>query len=406
MNTAVSNKSGIKNVKTVRDFDLSGKRVLVRVDFNVPLDKSLNITDDTRIRASLPTVQYVLDQGGFAVLMSHLGRPEGKSVSTMSLSPASKRLSELLKKEVVQCSDCVGERVKEELKALSPLRPVAVLENLRFHPEEEKNDANFARQLAENGELYINDAFGSSHRAHASIEAITQYVPSGAGFLLEKEIQYLGEAMQHPQKPFVAILGGSKVSDKIGVVENLISKVDKIIIGGAMAYTFLRAQGVDIGDSKCEKDKIDLAKHILETAKKNNVEILLPVDHLTVQKVDENAPAKVEGPAISSGRLGVDIGPKTIENFSKALETAKTVIWNGPMGIFEMNAFSNGSRQIASRLAQLKGAVTVIGGGDTASCVTGFGLADKMTHISTGGGASLEYLEGKILPGIAALTSK
>ncbi len=403
METVISKKSTPKNVKTIRDFDLRGKRVLIRVDFNVPLDKNLNITDDTRIRASLPTIQYALDHGAKVVLMSHLGRPDGKPVSSMSLSPASKRLSELLKREVIQCSDCVGPRVKEELAALDETHSIAVLENLRFYSAEEKNDAAFAKQLAENADIYINDAFGSSHRAHASIEAITKFLPSGAGFLLEKEIEYLGNSIQHPKKPFMAILGGSKVSDKIGVVENLIFKVDKILIGGAMAYTFLKVQGIDIGDSKFEKDKTELAKNILEKARQNQVEILLPVDHVTVQKVDENAPTQVEGPSISAGRLGVDIGPKTVELFSKALDAAKTVIWNGPMGIFEMNAFANGSRQIALKLAELKDATTVIGGGDTASCVTGFGLETKMTHISTGGGASLEYLEGKILPGIAAL---
>ena len=394
--------------KTIRDFNLKGKRVLIRVDFNVPLDKNLKITDDNRIQASLPTILYALEKGARVILMSHLGRPEGKQVSSMSLAPASARLAELIKKDVIQCSDCVGSRVKEELSHLSDQSPVAVLENLRFSPLEEKNDADFARQLAENGDIYINDAFGSSHRAHASIEAITKYLPSGAGFLLEKEIQYLGEAMQNPKKPFVAILGGSKVSDKIAVVENLISKVDKIVIGGAMAYTFLKVQGVEIGSSKYEKDKTDLAKSILEKAKQNKVEILLPVDHLAVQKVEDGAPFKIEGPGISAGCYGVDIGPKTIEFFGKALETAKTVIWNGPMGIFEMQAFSKGSLEVARKLAEItgRGATTVIGGGDTAACVISFGLAEKMSHISTGGGASLEYLEGKTLPGIAALQDK
>jgi len=392
--------------KTIRDFDLRGKRILIRVDFNVPLDKSLHVTDDNRIRASLPTIQYALDHGAKVVLMSHLGRPEGKPVSSMSLSPASKRLSELIKKEVIQCSDCVGSRVKEELSVLNGVRSVAVLENLRFYPDEEKNNADFAKKLAENGDIYINDAFGSSHRAHASIDAVTKFLPSGAGFLLEKEIRYLGDAMQSPKKPFIAILGGSKVSDKIGVVENLIGKVDKILIGGAMAYTFLRAQGIEIGDSKYEKDKLDLARSILDKAKQAKVEILLPVDHVTVQKVDAAAPVKVEEPGISAGRLGVDIGPKTVELFSKTLDSAKTVIWNGPMGIFEMQPFANGSREIALKLSQLKDAVTVIGGGDTAACVIGFGLDGKMTHISTGGGASLEYLEGKALPGILALSDR
>ena len=404
MDAVLSPKVSRLSVKTIRDFELRGKRVLIRVDFNVPLDKDLRVTDDNRIRASLPTIQYALERGAKVVLMSHLGRPDGRPVSSMSLTPATNRLAELLKRDVVQCSDCVGARMKEELRALDAGKDVAVLENLRFHPEEEKDDPAFAKQQAENGQIYINDAFGSSHRAHASIHAITQYLPSGAGLLLEKEIRYLGEAVQSPKKPFVAVLGGSKVSDKIGVVENLIAKVDKILIGGAMAYTFMKVQGLEIGDSKYEKDKTDLARSILEKAKQKGVAILLPADHVTVQKVDENAPTRVEGPGISAGRLGVDIGPKTVEQFSRALESAKTVIWNGPMGIFEMKPFANGSRQIATKLSELKDAVTVIGGGDTAACVIGFGLEGKMTHVSTGGGASLEYLEGKVLPGIAALS--
>ena len=392
--------------KTIRDFDLRGKRVLIRVDFNVPLDKNLNITDDNRIQASLPTIKYALEQGAKVVLMSHLGRPDGKPVSSMSLSPVAKRLAELLKTEVVQCSDCIGPRVKEELKRLDGPCSVALLENLRFNPNEEKNDPEFSKALAENGQIFINDAFGSSHRAHASIEGITKYLPSGAGFLLEKEIKYLGEAMQAPKKPFAAILGGAKVSDKIGVVENLIEKVDKILVGGAMAYTFLKVQGIEIGASKFEKDKLDLAKDILDKAKKKNVEILLPIDHVCVQRVDENAPTKIEGPAISAGWFGVDIGPKTIDLFCRALDPVKTVVWNGPMGIFEMKPFAKGSYEVALKLSKLQGATTVIGGGDTAACVIGFGLENKMSHISTGGGASLEYLEGKILPGIAALEDK
>jgi phosphoglycerate kinase len=392
--------------KTIRDFDLRGKRVLLRVDFNVPLDKNLNITDDTRIRATLPTIRYALDHGAKVILMSHLGRPEGRPVSSMSLSPAAKRLSELLHQEVIQCSDCTGPRVKEELSRLNGSVSAALLENLRFNPNEEKNDPVFSKALAAQGDLYINDAFGSSHRAHASIEGITKFLPSGAGFLLEKEIQYLGEALKKPRKPFVAILGGSKVSDKIGVVEQLISKVDKILIGGAMAYTFLKVQGIGIGSSKFEKDKTDLARTILEKAGQNGIEILLPVDHKVVQKVDESAAMKVEGPSISPEWLGVDIGPKTVQLFCEALDSAKTVVWNGPMGIFEMKPFSKGSYEIALKLSKLEGATTVIGGGDTAACVTDFGLEGKMTHISTGGGASLEFLEGKILPGIAALQDK
>ncbi|MEI8345598.1 MAG: phosphoglycerate kinase, partial [Candidatus Omnitrophota bacterium] len=389
------------------DFNLKDKRVLIRVDFNVPLDKQQNITDDNRIQASLPTIRYALEQGATVVLMSHLGRPDGKPVASMSLLPCAKRLSELLKEPVIQCSDCIGPKAKEELAGLGTGGTrVAVLENLRFHPEEEKNDAAFARALAESGQIYINDAFGSSHRAHASIEAVTKDLPSGAGFLLEKEIKYLGEAVDQPRKPFVAILGGSKVSDKIGVVENLVGKVDKIIIGGAMAYTFLKVQGVDIGLSRYEKDKLDLAKAILDKAAANRVEILLPIDHVVADKAEENAPTRIEGPAIKTPGLGVDIGPKTIELFCAALDSAKTVVWNGPMGIFEMKPFARGSRAIADKLGSLKDAVTIVGGGDTAACVIGFGLAEKMSHISTGGGASLEYLEGQILPGIAALEDK
>ncbi|MBI2094970.1 MAG: phosphoglycerate kinase [Candidatus Omnitrophica bacterium] len=392
--------------KTIRDFDLRGKRALIRVDYNVPLDKELKITDDNRIRATLPTIRYALDHGAKVVLMSHLGRPEGKPVSSMSLSPAAKRLSELLHTEVIQCSDAVGDRVKQELSRLEGATQVALLENLRFSAAEEKNDEAFARALAQNGDVYINDAFGSSHRAHASIVGVTKHLPSGAGFLLEKEIRYLGEAMSVPRKPFVAILGGSKVSDKIGVVENLISKVDKILIGGAMAYTFLKVKGVEIGSSRCEKDKLELAAAILEKAKAARVDILLPVDHLTVQKVEAGALSRVEGPSISPGWLGVDIGPKTIELFRSALDPAKTVIWNGPMGVFEMQPFAKGSYEIALKLTRMSGATTVIGGGDTAACVIGFGFEGKVTHISTGGGASLEYLEGKELPGIAALEDR
>jgi phosphoglycerate kinase len=397
----------VKRTKTIRDLDLRGKRVLIRVDFNVPLDKDLKVTDDTRIRASVPTIQYALDHGAKVVLMSHLGRPDGKPVSSMSLSPASKRLAEILKRDVIQCSDCIGPRVQEELRGLDAGKDVAVLENLRFYAQEEKNDPAFAKELAANGQLYVNDAFGSSHRAHASIEAVTHHLPSAAGLLLEKEIKYLGEAMQKPQKPFVAILGGSKVSDKIGVIENLIDKVDRIIVGGAMAYTFFKAKGGAIGSSRYEKDKLDLARQILEKAAAKNVQFLLPVDNLVVQKFDENAPSQIaEAGKFPEGWEGVDIGPKTAELYKKTLDDAKTVVWNGPMGVFEMKNFAKGSLAIAEKLAEItkKGAITVIGGGDTAACVTIFKYDDKMSHISTGGGASLEYLEGKVLPGVAALS--
>jgi phosphoglycerate kinase len=395
--------------KTIRDFDLRNKRVLIRVDFNVPLDKEFRITDDNRIQASLPTIRYALEQGAKVVLMSHLGRPDGKPVSSMSLSPASKRLSELLKEEVVQCSDCIGPRVKEELKQLDSGARVAVLENLRFYAQEEKNDADFARQLAENGQIYVNDAFGSSHRAHASIAAITKNLPSGAGLLLEKEIKYLGDAVQNPKKPFVAILGGSKVSDKIGVIENLIEKVDKILIGGAMAYTFFKAQGKEIGKSRFEKDKLDLANLILAKAKAKGVELLLPIDSVVVERFEETAPTRiVEAGKFPPTTEGVDIGPKTRELFSKALEGVKTVVWNGPMGVFEMKPFAAGTLAVAEKIVEItkQGATTVIGGGDTAAAIIHFNLADKVSHVSTGGGASLEYLEGQELPGIAALENK
>lgn len=401
--------ASVYSKKTIRDFDLQGKRVLIRVDFNVPLDKELHVTDDNRIRASVPTIEYALKHGAQVVLMSHLGRPDGKRVDSMGLAPASKRLSEILKEPVIQCSDCIGPKVKEELAKLGPKNRVAVLENLRFYPDEEKNSADFAKQLAAAGSVYINDAFGSSHRAHASIEAITKFLPSGAGFLLEKEIKYLGESLEHPQKPFVAILGGAKVSDKIGVIERLIDRVDRILIGGAMAYTFFKAQGKKIGTSRFEKDKLDLALQLLETAKRKNVEIYLPVDSVVVEKFEETAPSKVVAAGdFPDGWQGVDIGPKTAELYAKVLSDAKTVIWNGPMGVFEMKPFAKGSQAVAQKLAEItgKGAVTVIGGGDTAACVIGFGLDSKMAHISTGGGASLEFLEGKVLPGIAALQDK
>ncbi len=394
--------------KTIRDFDLKGKRVLIRVDFNVPLDKSQNVTDDNRIKASLPTIEYALKAGAKkVVLMSHLGRPDGKPNPAYSLSPATTRLSQLLKQNVLQCSDCIGPKVQQELAAGNgSAAPVAVLENLRFYPDEEKNNAEFAKQLAQSGDIYINDAFGSSHRAHASIDAITKYLPSGAGLLLEKEIQYLGDAMQKPRKPFVAILGGSKVSDKIGIVENLIDKVDAILIGGAMAYTFMKVKGLPTGSSRIEKDKLDLAKTILEKAQNKKVQIYLPLDNQCVQKFEETAPIEIQSGGMKDGWEGVDIGPKTVELFCGVLDKAKTVVWNGPMGVFEMKPFAKGSLAIATKLSELKDVTTVIGGGDTAACVIGFGLDSKMTHISTGGGASLEYLEGKVLPGIAALQDK
>lgn len=393
--------------KTIRDFDLKGKRVLIRVDFNVPLDKDLHITDDNRIRASVPTIEYALKQGARVILMSHLGRPEGKPVSSMSLTPASQRLSELLHKKVIQCSDCVGPRVKEELKALSDEAPVAVLENLRFTPLEEKNDAAFAKQLAESGDIYINDAFGSSHRAHASIEAITKYLPSGSGFLLSKEIEYFEKAISSPERPYVTILGGAKVSDKIKLIGNLMDKADTILIGGAMAYTFYKVMGIGVGTSKIEEKGIPFAEEILKKAKAKNIDIQFPVDRVISQEFKENATNKVVEGDIPDGWMGMDIGPKTIAKYNDILSKAKLIVWNGPMGVFEMKPFDKGTRSVMEHVAGLTGkATTIIGGGDTAAAALLFNLDAKMSHVSTGGGASLEYLEGTPLPGVVALQDK
>ncbi len=397
--------------KTIRDFDLRGKRVLIRVDFNVPLDKDLNVTDDNRIRASLPTIEYALEKGAKVILMSHLGRPDGKLVPSMSLSPASKRLAQLLKQEVVQCSDCIGDKPRAELSVLNGVKKVGVLENLRYYADEEKNDAAFAKKLAEFGDIYINDAFGSSHRAHASIDAVTKYLPSGAGFLLEKEIQYLGEAIQKPKKPFVAILGGSKVSDKIGIVENLIPKVDRLLIGGAMAYTFFKAQGKPVGRSLVEDDKLGEALDIMARAQQRGLQFMLPSDHVVAAGIPapgDPAPSTatigVDDAAIGD-RMGLDIGPATVEAYAAALADSKTVVWNGPMGVFEVDAFAQGTMAIARAVAQVRG-TTIVGGGDSIAAVKKAGIADRVTHISTGGGASLEFLGGRVLPGVAVLPDK
>lgn len=389
---------------TVKDIKLKDKKVLIRCDFNVPQDASLNITDDTRIRASLPTIQYILSQGAKKIiLMSHLGRPDGKVVEKYSLKPVAVRLKELLKVDVKMLADCVGDAVKKEIDASK--ETVILLENLRFHAEEEKNDAGFAKQLAALGDIFVNDAFGSAHRAHASTEGVTHYLTSVSGFLLEKEINYLGKTLEKPQKPFVVILGGAKVSDKIAVIDNLLPKADQIIIGGGMAYTFLKAQGKNIGNSKLEKDKLDVAKAILENAKTKKVTIALPVDNVITDKIEAGSNVQTVGEDIPDGWIAVDIGPKTIENYCAILKNAKTIIWNGPLGIFEMDDFSNGTKKVAQFIAGLK-AVSIIAGGDTAAAIVKFGLENKVTHISTGGGASLEFLEGKLLPGIAALTDK
>ncbi|MCM8783402.1 MAG: phosphoglycerate kinase [Candidatus Omnitrophica bacterium] len=390
---------------TIRDLDLKDKLVLMRVDFNVPLDEKLNVTDDIRIRAALPTIKYALDNGAKKIiLMSHLGRPDGKVKEELRLNPVAKRLEELLGIRVKKLDDCVGDLTKKEIKESA--EKIILLENLRFHPEEEKNDSGFAKQLAALGDLFVNDAFGTCHRAHASTEGVTHYLTSAAGFLLEKEIKYLGEALANPRRPFVVILGGAKVSDKIGVIEHLLPKADAILIGGAMAYTFLKAKDINIGNSKFEKDKIELAKKILEKANNLKKNLVLPSDHLIADKIEPNAKTlNTKDSNIPEGWLGVDIGEKTIDAFKKVLKNAQTIAWNGPLGIFETDSFSKGTKEIALFIAGLS-AITVVGGGDTASAVAKFGVEEKMTHVSTGGGASLEYMEGKVLPGIASLRDK
>lgn len=389
---------------TIKDFDLKDKSILMRADFNVPQDDSLNITDDTRIRATLPTIEYILQkQPKKLILISHLGRPDGKVVEKYSLKPVALKLEELLKEKVLFLNDCVGGDIASFIK--NSKVKIILLENLRFHAQEEANDPDFAKQLASLADVFVNDAFGTAHRAHASTEGITHSLKSMAGLLLGKEIEYLGNALAAPKKPFMVILGGAKVSDKIGVIENLLPKCDAILIGGGMSYTFLKAQGKSIGNSKLEKDKIDLAKSLLDKAKQLKKEILLPIDNIIVDKISPDSKTEITGENIPDGKIGVDIGPKTIELFKNKLSTANTIVWNGPLGIFEMDNFSRGTREIVDFIATLK-AITIIGGGDTAAAVAKFKKEDKMTHISTGGGASLEFLEGKSLPGIAALSEK
>jgi phosphoglycerate kinase len=392
--------------QTVKDVPIRGKRVLIRVDFNVPLDAATGaITDDTRIRESLPTIRYGLEQGASLVLMSHLGRPEGRRVPSLSLQPVAARLGELLKRPVVFVDDCVGPEVESRVAALRP-GEVALLENVRFHAGEEQNDPAFAAQLARLGELYVNDAFGSAHRAHASTEGVARCLHAVAGLLMEKEIAYLGEALARPVRPYVAILGGAKVADKIGVLERLLDQVDYALIGGGMAYTFLKAQGHAIGASRLEADKVELAGQLLKKAADRRVRALLPVDHIITTSLDAGSPERITpGADIPDGWLGADIGPETAALFVMALLDARTVVWNGPVGVFEQPRFREGSRQVAKALADVQG-TTVIGGGDTAACVQQLKLADRMSHISTGGGASLEFLEGKTLPGIAILKDR
>ena len=392
------------NKKTIKDIDIRGKKLLMRVDFNVPLDDNLRITDDTRIKAVLPTIRYALERNAKLILISHLGRPKGKVVENLRLKPAASRLSELLGKEVKMANDCVGSEVKQAVDNLIE-GEVLLLENTRFHKEEEDNDPNFAKELASLGEVYVSDAFGSVHRAHASTEGVARHLPAVAGFLLEKEIKFLGKVVKNPDKPFALILGGAKVSDKIGVIENLLNQVDAILIGGGMAYTFLKAQGKNIGASKLEEDKLDLAKEILSKAASSGVKILLPSDNIAADGFSASAQHKLVGEEIPDGWMGLDVGPKTTQEFIAALREAKTVVWNGPLGVCEWEPFSQASKKVAEYLAT-SAATTIIGGGDTAAAVAKFGLSEKMSHVSTGGGASLEFLEGKTLPGIAVLNDK
>lgn len=394
------------NKKTVRDIDVAGKKVLVRCDFNVPLDgETGTITDNRRIRAAIPTIQYLIDHNAKVILCSHLGRPKGEANPKYSLKPVAEELSKLLGKEVKLAKDVIGEDAQ---KLTSEIKEgeVVLLENVRFHKEEEKNDPEFAKKLASFAEIYVNDAFGTAHRAHASTAGVADYLPAVSGFLIEKELEFLGSSLENPERPFVAILGGAKVSDKIGVIENLIEKVDTLIIGGGMAYTFYKAQGHHIGTSICEEDKLDLATSLLKKAEEKGVKLLLPVDnHVSSEYSNDGEDRFVESTEIPDGFMGLDIGPKTIENFKNAIKNAKTVLWNGPLGVTEFSKFAEGTRAIATALAE-SNAVTIIGGGDSAAAVEKMGLADKMTHISTGGGASLEFLEGKVLPGIDCLNNK
>jgi len=392
------------NKLTIRDVDLKGKKVIVRVDFNVPLDDDLNITDDIRIQAALPTLQYILKQKpSKLILMSHLGRPKGPGDDSMRLTPVGKRLAELLGEPVFKSDDCIGDKVKKAIASSS--ERVILLENLRFYKEETDNDPEFAKKLASLADIYVNDAFGTAHRAHASTEGITKYLTSVAGFLLGREVEYLGKAVTNPQRPLVVILGGAKVSDKILLVENLLKKANSLLIGGGMAYTFLKALGKNVGNSILEKDKVETAKGLLEKAKKVGVHIELSQDFVVVEDFDKPETQRVVS-EIPDGWEGLDIGPKTRQRFKEILSQAKTIVWNGPVGVFEVDAYAEGTKEIAEHLATLKEATVIVGGGDSAAAVKKFGLEDKMTHISTGGGASLEFLEGKELPGIVALTDK
>ena len=394
---------------TINDVELKNKRVLVRVDFNVPLDENQNITNDIRIRASLPTIKKIISEGGMAILMSHLGRPKGNRDPKFSMKPTAVRLGELLGKEVKFVDDCIGEEVKAVVSSMKP-GDVTVLENVRFHAGETKNDPELSKELAALGDVYINDAFGSAHRAHSSTEGVTKFISvSAGGYLMKKELDYLGSALANPKKPYCAVLGGAKISGKIDVINNLFDKVDTLIIGGGMAFTFFKAMGKEIGKSLLEEEKLELAGEILEKVKGSKVKFLLPIDVIVAEEFKNESPSEaVSVDNIPANKMGLDIGPETVKLFSDELLKSKTIIWNGPMGVFEMENFAKGTFAIANALAEAtkNGSVTVIGGGDSAAAISKAGLEDKVSHVSTGGGASLEFLEGKTLPGVAALNDK
>ncbi len=393
------------NKKTVKDIDLKGKKVLVRCDFNVPMDENQNITDNTRIVAALPTIKYLLENNCAIILCSHLGRPKGEFKLEYSLKPVAKELENLLGKEIIMANDVIGKDAKAKAQELQNGQ-IMLLENVRFHKEETENDKEFSKQLASMAEVYVSDAFGSTHRAHSSTAGVAEFLPAVSGFLIEKELKFLGNAVSNPERPFVAILGGAKVSDKIGVIDNLLEKVDTLIIGGGMAYTFFKAQGYEVGNSICEMDKLDLAKELMKKAEEKGVKLMLPIDTKIAKEYKADAESKtVKYNEIPEGWEGLDIGEETIKLYAKELENAKTVVWNGPLGVFEFDQFAVGTDEIAKIISKID-ATTIIGGGDSSAAVKKAGLEDKMTHISTGGGASLEFLEGKALPGIECLLEK
>ncbi|MBO0992154.1 phosphoglycerate kinase [Bacillus sp. SD088] len=391
--------------KSIKDLDVKGKKVFCRVDFNVPMEEG-NITDETRIRAALPTIQYLSEQGAIVLLASHLGRPKGTVKEELRLTPVARRLSELLGKEVAKADEAYGESVKEQISKLNE-GDILLLENVRFYAGEEKNDPELAKAFADLADVYVNDAFGAAHRAHASTEGIAKFLPSAAGFLMDKELFVLGKALSNPERPFTAIIGGAKVKDKIGVIDHLLDKVDNLIIGGGLAYTFVKALGHEVGKSLLEEDKLDLARQFMNKAKEKGVQFYVPQDVIVADDFSENANKKVVSiEEIPADWEALDIGPKTRETYQKVIQESKLVIWNGPMGVFELNAFAGGTKAVAEALAKATNTYSVIGGGDSAAAVEKFGLADRMSHISTGGGASLEFMEGKILPGVAALDDK